>query len=177
MTEICNRYDSLRNYQKGVDDVFRQHNDRLVIVRKLSIQVAEDIEHLGVFLERHTAVVCPECTSVCCINRHSYHAFDDRVYIYAIGEKIPLHNSVLDDSGPCQFLGQLGCTIARSLRPYRCNWYFCSPLLADITSRNSNRQYRLFIILLQEITEKRQKMMAEYVSVVKKMSTDMLIDR
>jgi hypothetical protein len=167
MTEICSRYDSLRSYQKDVDNVFRHHNDRLIKVRNLAVLLAEEIENLGAFLERHTIVVCPECTSVCCINRHSYHALDDIVYIYAIGEKIPLHNSALEDSEPCHFLGKEGCTIERSLRPYRCNWYFCSPLLAHISAHNSNRHYRLFIRLLQEITEKRQKMIEKYASVVK----------
>jgi hypothetical protein len=33
---------------------------------------------------------------------------------------------------------------------------------------NSNRQYRLFISLLQQITVKRQRLMEEYVSAVKK---------
>jgi hypothetical protein len=167
MTEICNHYDRLRSYQKDVDDVFRHHNDCLIKVRNLAVLIAEDIESLGAFLQQHTAVVCPECTSVCCINRHSYHAFDDIVYILAMGEKIPLHNLALEDSGPCQFLGEQGCTMARSLRPYRCNWYFCLPLLVHITDHNSNSDYRWFIKVLQEITEKRQKMMEEYASVVK----------
>lgn len=167
MTEIRNRYERLRSYQKDIDDFFRYHNDRLIKVRNLAVLIAEDIENLGAFLQQHTSVVCPECGSVCCINRHSYHALDDIVYIYAIGGEIPFQNSALDDSDPCQFLGKLGCTTARSLRPYRCNWYFCSPLLAHITAHNSNRHYRLFIRLLQEITEKRQKLMEEYASVVK----------
>ncbi len=167
MTEIRSRHDSLKSYQKDIDDVFRHYNDRLVKVRNLAIQIAENIDNLGAFLQKHTAVVCPECDSVCCINRHSYHAFDDIVYIHAIGEKIPLHNSAFDDSVPCQFLGKRGCTIARSLRPYRCNWYFCSPLLDHITTHNSNRHYRSFIKLLQEITGKRQEMMEEYVSMVR----------
>jgi hypothetical protein len=167
MTEICNRYDSLKSYQKDIDDVFRHHNDRLIEVGNLAVLIAQEIENLGAFLEQHTAAVCPDCTSVCCINRHSYHAFDDIVYIHAIGEQIPIHNPAIDDSGSCQFLGKQGCTIARSLRPYRCNWYFCSPLLAHITAHNSNRHYCLFIKLLQEITENRQKMMEEYASVVK----------
>ena len=167
MTEICNRYDSLRGYQRDIGDVFRHHKDCFVKVGNLATLITKDMENLGAFLQPHTAIVCPECASVCCINRHSYHALDDIVYICAIGEKIPLHNPALDDSGPCQFLGKLGCTITRSLRPYRCNWYFCSPLLAHIAAHNSNRHYRLFINLLQKITEKRQKMMEEYVSVVK----------
>ena len=167
MTETCNRYESLRSYQKDLDDVFRHHNDRFIKVRNLAALIAEDIEKLGAFLHRHTAVVCPECSSVCCINRHSYHAFDDIVYIHAIGEKIPLQKPALDDSGPCQFLGKQGCTIARSLRPYRCNWYFCTPLLHHIVEHNSSRHYRFFINLLEQITGKRQRMMEEYAAVVK----------
>lgn len=172
MSEICSRYDSLISHQKDIDDVFRHHNDSLIKVRNIAIQVAQKIENLGAFLEQHTTVVCPECESVCCINRHSYHALDDIVYIYAIGEKNPLHNTSLEDSEPCQFLGKLGCTMARSLRPYRCNWYFCSPLLAHISACSSNRRYRSFINLLHEITRKRQEMMQEYVSVLKILSSD-----
>lgn len=167
MTEICDRYNRLRSHQRDVDDVFRYHNDRLTELKNLAVLIAEDMENLGVFLQQHTAAVCPECTSVCCINRHSYHALDDIVYIYAIAEKIPIHNPAIDDSRPCQFLGRQGCTIERSLRPYRCNWYFCSPLLSHIIALNSNRHYRLFIKLLKTITDKRQKMLEEYASVVK----------
>ena len=167
MTWACESYDSLRGHQKNIGDVFRHHKDRFVKVRNLAALIAEDMENLGAFLQPHTTVVCPECVSVCCINRHSYHALDDIVYICALEEKIPLHNSAIEDSAPCQFLGKLGCTIARSLRPYRCNWYFCSPLLAHISFHNSNRHYRLFINLLQKITEKRQKMMEEYALEVK----------
>ncbi len=168
MTEISSPYDSSRGHQKDIDDVFRYLKDRLAKVENLAAVVARDMGNLGAFLQPHTTIVCPDCASVCCINRHSYHALDDIVYIYAIGEKIPLHNSAIDDSGPCHFLGKAGCTLARSLRPYRCNWYFCSPLLDHITASNSNRHYRLFIKLLQEITQNRQNMMEEYDSVVKK---------
>jgi len=167
MTGGCKGYDSLKGYQKDIGDVFRQHKDCYVKVRNLAALIAKDMENLGTFLQPHTAIVCHECVSVCCINRHSYHALDDIVYIYAIGEEIPLHKSAIEDSEPCQFLGKRGCTISRSLRPYRCNWYFCSSLLAHITAHNSHRHYRLFINLLQEITEKRQKMMEEYASGVK----------
>ena len=167
MTETCSPYDPMTSFQEDIADVFRHHKDHLKKVRDIAAEISEEIENLDGFIQQHTAVVCPECSSVCCINRHSYHAFDDIVYLHALGEKIPFHSAGLDDSSPCQFLGKLGCAIPRSSRPYRCNWYFCSPLLAHITDHNSNRHYRLFIKLLQEITEKRQKMMEEYASVVK----------
>jgi hypothetical protein len=53
------------------------------------------------------------------------------------------------------------------LRPYRCNWYFCSPLLARITELSTVRHYRLFIKLLQKITRGRQRLMEVYNSEVK----------
>ena len=167
MTEGRMHDESMRSYQQDIADVFRYHRDHLNKVRDIAAGIAEEIENLSVFIQQHTAVVCPECSSVCCINRHSYHAFDDIVYIYALGEQVPLHTPGLDDSEPCQFLGKLGCAIPRSLRPYRCNWYFCSPLLARIAELSTIRRYRLFINLLQKITRGRQRLMEEYNSEVK----------
>lgn len=167
MTEICDRYESLRRYQQDIADVFSYHRGRLDRVRDIAAGIAEEIENLSVLIQQHTAVACPECNSVCCINRHSYHTFDDIVYIYALGEQIPLHTPGLDDSESCQFLGKPGCVIPRSLRPYRCNWYFCSPLLSRITELSTIRHYRFFINLLQKITRGRQRLMEEYNSEVK----------
>lgn len=164
MTEICNRYDRLRNYQKNIDDVFKYHKDRFIRVSELAADISVETENMSAFIEKHTALVCPECSSVCCVNRHSYHTYDDIVYIYAIGKEIPLHTTGLDDSAPCQYLGEIGCTLPRPLRPYRCNWYFCLPLLDHIIEHNSNRHYRFFIDLLQKITEKRQRMIEKFTS-------------
>jgi len=167
MTETCSPYDPMITFQEEIADVFSHHKDHLKKVRDIAAEISEELENLGSFIQQHTAVVCPECSSVCCINRHSYHASDDIVYLNALGEKIPLHTAGLDDAAPCQFLGKLGCTLPRSLRPYRCNWYFCSPLLARIVEQNSNRHYRLFINLLEKVTERRQRMLEEYASGVK----------
>jgi hypothetical protein len=167
MTVICGPCEDLITHQQDVADVFRLHGGRLDKVRVIAAGIAEDIEVLSVFIQQHTAVICPECSSVCCINRHSYHTFDDIVFIYALGEQIPLHTPGLDDSGPCQFLGKLGCTVPRPLRPYRCNWYFCLPLLARITESGRAQHYRLFINLLQKLTGERQRLMEEYVSEVR----------
>ena len=166
MTEICDPYERLRTSQREIADVFRHHNGRLNRVRDIAAGIAEETEHLSVFIQQHTAVVCPECASVCCINRHSYHAFEDIVYIYALGEQIPQHTPGLDDSEPCQFLGKPGCAIPRYLRPYRCNWYFCSSLLARIAELSTMRHYRLFISLLEKITRERQGLMEEYTAEV-----------
>ncbi len=167
MTEIRDRYEGLRSCRQDIEDVFRYHGGRLNKVRDIAAGVAEEIENLSVFIQKHTAVVCPECSDVCCINRHSYHTFEDIVCIYALGEQIPLHTPGLDDSEACQFLGKLGCVIPRALRPHRCNWYFCTRLLDRITELSTARNYRLFIRLLQKITWQRQRLMEEYNSEVR----------
>jgi hypothetical protein len=167
MTENCKSYDRLRGYQKDIDDIFKYHKDCFIRVGALAADISAELEKLSAFTEKHTAVVCPECSSVCCVNRHSYHTLDDIVYIHAIGREIPLHTRGLDDSAPCQFLGEVGCTIPRHLRPYRCNWYFCSPLLEHIIEHNSKRNYRFFIDLLEKITEKRQRLIEKFNSGVK----------
>ena len=167
MTEFCSSYDRFRGCQKDIDDAIKYHKGLFTGLRDIAAEITVEMENLGAFIETHTAVVCPECRSVCCINRHSYHTSDDIVYIYAMGRDIPLHTAGLDDSAPCQFLGEMGCTIPRPLRPYRCNWYFCLPLLDHIMEHNSKRNYRFFIDLLQKISEKRQGMMEKFVSGIK----------
>jgi len=161
-----NRYETVHNCQEDIAAVFRYHEDRLAALRDIAAGISAEMKDLSAFIEQHTAVVCPECRSVCCINLHSYHTFDDIVYLYAREEKIPRHTAGLVDSDPCQFLGKTGCSIQRDLRPYRCNWYFCTPLLDHIVEHNSCRHYRCFINLLERITGKRQKMMEEYASVL-----------
>lgn len=170
MTRTVNRYDSLINCQRDIGDVFSFYQDHLDKVRDIATGISAELEKLGTLMQQHTDIVCPECTNICCINRHSYHALDDIIYIYGIGGGIPIHKSGLDDDAPCQFLGNSGCTVPRVFRPYRCNWYFCSSLLEHIIEHSSSRHYRSFIKLLQWITVERQEMTKEYASVLNKIA-------
>jgi hypothetical protein len=140
---------------------FKASAGELLKIRELASVVAGLIEEVSPHMQESTSVVCPHCTRVCCINRHSYHEYADLVYILALGEKAPSYKEGISDTDPCQFLGERGCTIKRSLRPYRCNWYFCTPLLEDIQSRPA-RTYRAFAGLLRNITEKRELMLEEF---------------
>jgi hypothetical protein len=166
--QSANNYERFVNLQKEMDDIFSGRKDRLKIIRDLAILLSAGMAELDSLIQQHTAIVCPECSSVCCINRHSYHSLEDIAYIYALGKKIPHHASGLEDFLPCQFLGEKGCTLSRSLRPYRCNWYFCSPLLEHIQQRSS-RYYSRFIYLLQDITGRRQKLIREFASLTKQL--------
>lgn len=121
---------------------------------------------LSPVIRAHTEVVCPNCSNVCCIERHSGFAYDDLVYLYLLGEEPTPRKTGLTDSKPCQFLGPEGCRISHSRRPYRCTWYFCSPLLEQIET-NSVRGYRDFIRLLGQITREREAFLTGFAEAVK----------
>ncbi|MEW6109701.1 MAG: hypothetical protein AB1632_11125 [Nitrospirota bacterium] len=136
-------------------------------VREIAADVSGLIETLSPFIQHHTEHVCPYCRKVCCINKHSYYEYEDIVYIYALGEKMLPYREGINDSEPCQFLGECGCTIRRSVRPYRCNWYFCSPLLEHIQNIPA-AQYRKFIDCLNQITLKRTNLLEEFTAIAGK---------
>ena len=126
------------------------------------------------FIQRNTEEVCPECRKVCCINRHSYHTHFDVLYLRALGQEIPSHGAGIADSEPCQFLSARGCRLKRHLRPYRCTWYFCTPLLDHM--RNAPvREYRSFISCLEQISGERELLLTAFLEIAKeaRLITDM----
>jgi hypothetical protein len=83
-------------------------------------------------IEEYTAVVCPDCTDVCCRQRHGMPTEIDRLYLTAVGVAIPCHDPSRHPYAPCQFLGGGGCTKPRWQRAWKCTWYFCGPLLEAV---------------------------------------------
>lgn len=160
------RIEALEFLRKEAEYLFAKYADELECLRVYAEAVTSEIETVGVFIERHTYVVCPECPQVCCINRHSYHELRDVVHIYAMGEKLPVSDKPAGDTEPCRFLGEKGCTLKRALRPHRCNWYFCEPLLKHIQNVPA-QEYRRFIADLQGINEKREGLVNTFVNRLK----------
>ena len=159
-------YGNLSRVLLNTEDMFEKHGRELVRVRNLAREISGLIESMSPFIQHNTEAVCPYCRDVCCINRHSYHEHRDIVYLQALGTKVPSYKKGKDDSAPCQFLGERGCTVDRSLRPYRCTWYFCTPLLDHIRC-GPPALYRRFIDSLQLLTQKRQEMLNTFVEVCK----------
>jgi hypothetical protein len=144
-----------------VGHVFTRHGSALVRARELASEVSSLIDALSPFILRHTGEVCPGCTNVCCIDRHSRYAYDDIVYLSALGTQMVSRTKGVAEGAPCQFLGEKGCVISHSLRPYRCTWYFCTPLLERI-GQGPVREYKKFIGLLQQITRKREDLLEAF---------------
>ncbi len=123
------------------------------------------LETLDVFMKSHTAEVCPHCCNVCCINRHSYYDYEDLIYIQALGLNPPAHKENVRDTDCCQFLSAAGCTIERSLRPFRCNWYFCGALLKSMQD-GAAKPYRQFIKEFQEVIELKKTVVDTFLSTI-----------
>ncbi|MBI4690634.1 MAG: hypothetical protein HY754_10270 [Nitrospirae bacterium] len=46
-------------------------------MEKIVHELKEAFAGIGPYIQRHTSRVCPSCTKVCCINRHSYYDFEN----------------------------------------------------------------------------------------------------
>lgn len=149
-----------------IEDVFRRCGDNLGPVRNHARNFARLIEKADPFIQKNTGEVCPRCRRVCCINRHSYHTHFDTLYLMALGESIPFHRAGIAASEPCQFLSARGCRLRRFLRPYRCTWYFCTPLLEHIRLSPA-REYRTFISCLEEISSGRELLLTSFMGIAR----------
>ena len=168
---LRNAEDEINGLSDFIGRIFRGHGSELIRSRKLATEISSLIDTLGLFIKRHTETVCPRCLDVCCINRHSRYAYDDIVYLSALDEQMIPRKKDISDTARCQFLGEKGCVIKHSLRPYRCTWYFCSPLLEQI-ELDPVQEYKRFIELLQQITLKRENLLDEFAEAAKKAGFD-----
>jgi hypothetical protein len=148
------RQSVLKNIGLQVDEALLASNGLSAELEALARQAADSVEAISPSIERHTSVVCPGCERVCCVNRHCYHELGDIVSIRSRGEVLPVYREGVGDEEPCQFLGERGCRLRRSLRPHRCNWFFCSSLLSHIRE-SSARGYRSLVAGLEDINRKR----------------------
>jgi hypothetical protein len=114
-------------------------------LKKLLIDIAP-------LIEEYTAAVCPDCQDICCKQKRSLPDANDVRYIKALGASQPERDLSQDPDGPCQFMGQAGCAIPRWLRPWRCTWYFCDPLIKAMNA-GPQKKVRLLSALIQEIID------------------------
>lgn len=132
------------------------------MTKKLAKQLRLAIDEVNPFIQQITSAVCPMCEKVCCIDRHGHYDDEDLIYIRALGVALPSYKEGVADTDPCQFLSVSGCTLERSVRPFRCNWYFCSALLEYMDGIPS-RPHREFIRRFRDIVELRKSLLEEYV--------------
>lgn len=141
--------------------VFSNERHVLSPVAEYARDLREGLQALSPFIEENTASVCPVCRNVCCINVHGYYDRHDLIYVYALGLKPPDYGKGLCDTDPCQFLSGNGCCLERSVRPFRCNWYFCLALTQHMENGPA-RPCRKFTDRLREVVYLRRRMLDEF---------------
>ena len=123
-------------------------DDRAAIARKLKQLLIES----SPLMEEFTSVVCPDCTEVCCRQKHGLYRERDVLYLTLLGEDVPERDASLPLEGPCESMGPYGCVLPRWMRPFKCTWYFCEPLLAALNS-SPPKKLRQLSALLQEMSD------------------------
>ncbi len=125
-------------------------------LEELAFEIKEVFRTVSPFIEKHTAIVCPDCTHLCCRDKHGRHDQDDITFLRAIHETVPADQPDRDASGPCRYMSNRGCTLERYARPFRCTHFFCDPLLHSLENDNA-KLYRAFIEYFQHLISIRQK--------------------
>jgi len=103
-------------------------------------------------IEEYTRTVCPGCMDVCCRQKHGIYRERDVIYLNALGTAIPSRDPAWQLDGPCEALGERGCTHPRWLRPFKCTWYFCDPLLKAMND-GPQKQARELYRTIKEMIE------------------------
>ncbi len=154
-------------------DLFAHHNSELSKMGCLAMALRGHIDAVDHFIQQNTAQVCPDCQKVCCINRHGYYDYQDLIYITALGLTPPLYGEGIVDTAPCQFLSECGCAIERSIRPFRCNWHFCTDLMVFMSSGPA-KPLREFNLQFKELQALRQAMIDYFFDILSR-DTDRIL--
>ncbi len=153
--------EELREIYSDIRRVFELHPFKTQIVHRLALEVRANIESIDPLIEEMTAEVCPQCESPKCTNLNGRFDRRDIIYLAALEMRLPPFQDGLEDDAACQFLTAKGCGLPRTMRPHRCNWWYCEPLLKFIGSWEPKKQ-RMFIYLMERITQTRKQMCDEF---------------
>ncbi|HSW64631.1 MAG TPA: hypothetical protein VLH56_15180 [Dissulfurispiraceae bacterium] len=143
---------------QALSDVFRTDAPERAAARLAAERVRELINAVDPFIQEQTAVVCPHCTGVCCIDRHGSFDLHDLVYAFCLKLPIPRYERCRNETDPCQFLDATGCRLPRHERPFRCTWHFCEALIAHMQTLPA-KQVRDFNAAFQELQRVRHEML------------------
>lgn len=146
---------------QDIKDFFKDNAALMGTVMDKGIQFRQAYAIMDPLIQTYTAEVCPYCGTVCCCNRHGFPEFADIVAIIAMKGNIPQYDFAVDHNALCQFIGEKGCVLPRTERPYRCTWYFCEPLLLQI-ELDTAKKYREFIQDVQYLAHARAELMSTF---------------
>jgi len=127
---------------------------------ELARELREAFNAVSPFIEKHTALVCPDCKKVCCIDKHGRYDNNDLVFLQAVGVKVLQRSSDHKETEPCRFLNDNGCSRERWERPFRCTYFFCDRLLKSLEN-DSAKLYRAFLEYFQYLVSVRHELLEQ----------------
>ena len=113
------------------------------------------VKMVSPFIEKHTSIVCPDCESICCKDKHARYDHNDLVFMKAMEVDTSCDNSGLEEADPCRNMTETGCDLERWMRPFRCTSFFCDPLLKSMEGDNS-KLYRAFMMFFEHMVSSRK---------------------
>jgi hypothetical protein len=122
-------------------------SDRFAPAEKLKLLLIES----SPLIEEYTAHVCPGCTDACCRQKHGLYRERDVRYLHALSVEQPKRDEARPLDGPCEWMGPQGCVSPRWMRPFKCTWYFCEPLLAALNNGPQKKARRLAAVMQEMI--------------------------
>ncbi len=103
-------------------------------------------------IDEYTAVICPDCSDVCCRQRHGVYRESDIRYLKVLGIAVQQREETQTPDMPCESMGPQGCVLPRWMRPFKCTWYFCDPLLAALNDGPQKKARKLAGMMQEMIT-------------------------
>jgi len=125
--------------------------------KEIASQLKEAFKTISPFIEKHTAIVCPECETVCCADKHGRYDSNDLLFHEALGADIMEFPPGREEHDACRFIGDTGCCLERWMRPYRCTFFFCNTLLKSLETDNA-KLYGAFIDYFQYLVSLRKEL-------------------
>jgi hypothetical protein len=126
--------------------------------KALAEELREAFDIVSPFIEKHTALVCLDCESVCCKDKHGRYDENDLVFLRALGVEIPPDIPDMEESDGCRYMTEKGCSLERWMRPYRCTFFFCDALLKSLEEDNP-KLYRTFMEYFKHMVSTRKKLL------------------
>ena len=124
--------DTWRKVQAALDYHMRLYSIDKTVLTSLAEAIADNLQEVDPIMDDLCAKTCPDCSDPCC--RHADVRYDlrDLVFLHCRQNALPLHQPKQHPGQPCSFLGQNGCVLPRSLRPFLCTWYVCPQQMKEL---------------------------------------------
>lgn len=126
--------------------------------KELAQQLKEAFDLVSPFIEKHTAIVCPDCENLCCMDRHGRYDGNDLVFLGALGADTSQDACGREETDGCRYMMETGCSLERWKRPYRCTYFFCNPLLKSM--EDDTKLYRAFMTYYEHLVELRGRLLS-----------------